>query len=407
MKKKIYLAILTLCIALTGTACGTDTNKKADETKTEADKDQKSTGGTRLVSVKDIDKYITIGQYKGISLENVVEEITDAEVDASIEQDLQNTAEKVKDGSVEDGDIVVVDYTGLLDGKEFEGGSAKEQEITIGAGGFIPGFEDGIIGMKEGETKEVPVTFPEEYFEPTMAGKEVVFKITLHSFRRAAELTDEWVTKNTDYKNVKEYKEERKKTLQGYANEAARNQLLQSAWEAVTGTSEIKEYPKADIEERKAEFENQIKMYAKQGGMELEEYLKSQNVSKEQFDTQCQNYAEAKVKQNLIIQGIMDAENMTLEDKESMAIQNELIDMYKVKDLAELVDKYGQMSVDDAIGLLRVENFIVENANIQDKVSENGTVGVSGDGGDSVSESEETDTAEEADAGEEADTAEQ
>lgn len=407
MKKKIYLAILTLCIALTGTACGTDTNKKADETKTEADKDQKSTGGTRLVSVKDIDKYITIGQYKGISLENVVEEITDAEVDASIEQDLQNTAEKVKDGSVEDGDIVVVDYTGLLDGKEFEGGSAKEQEITIGAGGFIPGFEDGIIGMKEGETKEVPVTFPEEYFEPTMAGKEVVFKITLQSFRRAAELTDEWVTKNTDYKNVKEYKEERKKTLQGYANEAARNQLLQSAWEAVTGTSEIKEYPKADIEERKAEFENQIKMYAKQGGMELEEYLKSQNVSKEQFDTQCQNYAEAKVKQNLIIQGIMDAENMTLEDKESMAIQNELIDMYKVKDLAELVDKYGQMSVDDAIGLLRVENFIVENANIQDKVSENGTVGVSGDGGDSVSESEETDTAEEADAGEEADTAEQ
>lgn len=394
MKKKLYLAILTLCIALTGTACGTDTNKKADETKTEAGKEQKTSGGTRLVSVKDIDKYVTIGQYKGISLDNVVEEITDAEVDGSIEQDLVSTAEKVKDGSVEDGDIVVVDYTGLLDGKEFEGGSAKEQEITIGAGGFIPGFEDGIIGMKEGETKEVPVTFPEEYFEPTMAGKDVVFKITLQSFRRAAELTDEWVTKNTDYKNVKEYKEERKKTLQEYANEAARNNLLKSGWETVVETSEIKEYPEKDIEEGKAEFKKQIESYAKQGGMELEEYLESQNATKEAFDAQCQQYAEVKVKQNLIIQGIMDAENMTLEDKESLAIQDELIETYKVKDLAELVDKYGQMSVDFAIGLLRVENFIVENANIQDKISENGTVGVSGDGGDSVNETEETDTVE-------------
>ena len=114
--------------------------------------------------------------------------------------------------------------------------------------------------------------------------------------------------------------------------------------------------------------------------MELEDYLESQKVSQEAFEEQCQKYAEARVKQNLILQGIMDAEGMTLEDKESLAIQDELIQSYGAKDLASLVDTYGQVSVDITIGLIRVERFIVENANVEEKISENGTVGVSGNG---------------------------
>ena len=154
MKKKVYLMILTICIAFAGTACGTK-EKAAEETKiseekTEEKEDTKKSGeGTRLVSVKDIDKYITIGQYKGLSLEKVVETITDAEVEGSISQDLAMTKEEVKDGVVEEGDTVVVNYVGTENGKEFNGGSAENQEITIGSGGYIPGFEDGILGMKK------------------------------------------------------------------------------------------------------------------------------------------------------------------------------------------------------------------------------------------------------------------
>lgn len=114
--------------------------------------------------------------------------------------------------------------------------------------------------------------------------------------------------------------------------------------------------------------------------MELEDYLESQQVSQEAFESQCQEYAEARVKQNLILQGIMDAEGITLEDKESLAVQDELIQTYGVQDLAALVDTYGQTSVDTTIGLIRVERFIVENANVEEKISENGTVGVSGNG---------------------------
>ena len=385
MKKKVYLMILTLCIAFAGTACGTK-EKAAEETKISEEKaeekeDTKKSGeGTRLVSVKDIDKYITIGQYKGLSLEKVVETITDTEVEGSISQDLAMTKEEVKDGVVEEGDIVVVNYVGTENGKEFNGGSAENQEITIGSGGYIPGFEDGILGMKKGETKDVPLTFPEDYIEPSMAGKDVVFKITLQSFKRAPELNDDWVAKNTDFKTVEEYKEDKKKLLQESAEKMAESVLYQNAWNQVYEASEVKEYPEKDVEEAYAEFETQIKSYAKQGGMELEDYLESQQVSKEAFETQCQEYAEARVKQNLILQGIMDAEGMTLEDKESLAVQDELIQNYGVKDLAALVDTYGQTSVDTTIGLIRVERFIAENANIEEKISENGTVGVSGNG---------------------------
>ena len=385
MKKKVYLMILTICIAFAGTACGTK-EKAAEETKiseekTEEKEDTKKSGeGTRLVSVKDIDKYITIGQYKGLSLEKVVETITDAEVEGSISQDLAMTKEEVKDGVVEEGDTVVVNYVGTENGKEFNGGSAENQEITIGSGGYIPGFEDGILGMKKGETKDVPLTFPEDYIEPSMAGKDVVFKITLQSFKRAPELNDDWVAKNTDFKTVEEYKEDKKKLLQESAEQMAESVLYQNAWNQVYEASEVKEYPEKDVEEAYAEFETQIKSYAKQGGMELEDYLESQQVSKEAFETQCQEYAEARVKQNLILQGIMDAEGMTLEDKESLAVQDELIQNYGVKDLAALVDTYGQTSVDTTIGLIRVERFIAENANIEEKISENGTVGVSGNG---------------------------
>lgn len=385
MKKKVYLMILTLCIAFAGTACGTK-EKAAEETKiseekTEEKEDTKKSGeGTRLVSVKDIDKYITIGQYKGLSLEKVVETITDTEVEGSISQDLAMTKEEVKDGVVEEGDTVVVNYVGTENGKEFNGGSAENQEITIGSGGYIPGFEDGILGMKKGETKDVPLTFPEDYIEPSMAGKDVVFKITLQSFKRAPELNDDWVAKNTDFKTVEEYKEDKKKLLQESAEKMAESVLYQNAWNQVYEASEVKEYPEKDVEEAYAEFETQIKSYAKQGGMELEDYLESQQVSKEAFETQCQEYAEARVKQNLILQGIMDAEGMTLEDKESLAVQDELIQNYGVKDLAALVDTYGQTSVDTTIGLIRVERFIADNANIEEKISENGTVGVSGNG---------------------------
>ena len=177
-----------------------------------------------------------------------------------------------------------------------------------------------------------------------------------------------WVAKNTDCKSVDDYKKEIRTTLEDEAKTSAQNTLRETAWNTVLSASEVKEYPQEDLDTAKTEFRSLYENYAKQGDMTLED-----------FEEQSGQYAEFKVKQNLIVQGIMDAENMTLEDKKSLSIQDELIKAYSVKDLAALVDKYGQAAVDESIGLLRVEDFILDNATVEEKVSAGDTQGVNGD----------------------------
>lgn len=401
MKKKTYLVILALCAAMAMTACGTSAGQK-EETKStaesqdtadekdskaadsaESDSDKESTGtvsgDTRLVSVDDVSKYVTIGQYKGLSLDKTVEAVTDDMVDGRIKEELQNKAEEVTEGSVQNGDVVTINYVGTKDGVAFDGGTANNYELTIGSGTFIDGFEDGIIGMKKGQTKDLDLTFPEEYSSEELAGQEVVFKVTLQSFKRAPELTDDWAAKNTDCKTTEEYRKEIRTTLEDEAKTSAQNTLRETAWNTVLSASEVKEYPQDDLDTAKTEFKTLYENYAKQGDMTLEDFVKAQGISMDDFEEQSSQYAEYKVKQNLIVQGIMDAENMTLEDEKSLSIQDELIKAYNVKDLAALVDKYGQAAVDESIGLLRVEDFILDNATVEEKVTAGDTEGVNGD----------------------------
>ena len=401
MKKKTYLVILALCAAMAMTACGTSAGQK-EETKStaesqdtadekdskaadsaESDSDKESTGtvsgDTRLVSVDDVSKYVTIGQYKGLSLDKSVEAVTDDMVDGRIKEELQNKAEEVTEGSVQNGDVVTINYVGTKDGVAFDGGTANNYELTIGSGTFIDGFEDGIIGMKKGQTKDLDLTFPEEYSSEELAGQEVVFKVTLQSFKRAPELTDDWAAKNTDCKTAEEYRKEIRTTLEDEAKTSAQNTLRETAWNTVLSASEVKEYPQDDLDTAKTEFKTLYENYAKQGDMTLEDFVKAQGISMDDFEEQSSQYAEYKVKQNLIVQGIMDAENMTLEDEKSLSIQDELIKAYNVKDLAALVDKYGQAAVDESSGLLRVEDFILDNATVEEKVTAGDTEGVNGD----------------------------
>lgn len=405
MKKKAFLAVLAICVALSTGACAggdketdkakTETTSETEtkteekdteeaETKEEETEEKKSSGATRLVSVKDIDEYITIGEYKGIELQNTVDVVTDEDVEAQIENEMKSRAEEVtdKNETVQTGDLVTIDFVGTKDGEVFDGGSGNNYDLTIGEGGMIDGFEDGIIGMKKGETKELPLTFPEDYFAEEMAGQDVVFKITLQNFRRAPELTDEWAAKNTDFATAEEYKQNCRSELEKNAEEYAKYQMYSDAWNAVLQSSEIIEFPEEEIENSIAEFKRQVEVYATQANMELEEFVESQGYTEESFEAECRQYAEYKVKQNLIVQGIMDAEGLSLDDKECLAIQDELIKNYGVKDLADLIDQYGQVSVDESIGLIRVERFIVDQAKVTEQVSEGDRVGVNGDAED-------------------------
>ena len=421
MKRKAYLAALIMCMALAVNGCGdnketTDTENTATEQQTEESEETEdtqeqaasytdSTGATRLVSVDNVEKYVTIADYKGITLDNSVQEVTDEAVENRVAENLKSSAETVTDenATIQNGDTATINFVGTKDGEAFEGGTGNNYDLVIGSGSMIPGFEEGIVGMKKGETKDVPVTFPENYRNTELAGQDAVFQITVQSFKRPPELTDDWVAANTDYKTVDEYKANVRTQLEQEAQEQADNSLRSTAWSTVYTNSEVVEYPEKDVEEAAKTFRNQAEAYAKQGNMELEDFVASQGVSMDDFEAQCQQYAQAKVKQDLIIQGIMDAEGMTLEDEESLAIQNQLVEQYASGDLAALIDTYGQVAVDESIGLIRVQNFIIANANYDQTASDDtsdaadgevtGTTADTGTAADGTASGTETDEA--------------
>ena len=381
MKKRIYLAMLAACLALTVTGCGESGKTGTDTAETQENSDGKTVeaGVSRLVSVDNVDKYITLGEYKGLILDNTVEVITDDDMQARIDQELQDKAEAVSDGAKE-GDLVTVNYVGTIDGETFDGGTANNYDFIIGNGGMFQEFEQGVVGMKKGETKEISMDFPSDYSDSTLAGKKADYKVTVQNVRRAPELTDEWVTKNTDYTTVEEYREGTRKTLEKEARESAGEVLKNTAWNTVLENTEVKEYPEADVENAISEFRKSMEVYAKQADMTLEEFVESQGISQDAFDEQSRQYAEGKVKQNLIVQGIMDAEGLSLDDKESLKVQEELVKQMGAANLAELVDTYGQSYVDESVGLLRVEDFIVKNAQVSEKAANGDTVADNAEG---------------------------
>lgn len=392
MKKKAVVAMLIMCMAVSATACGkssdtektttetTDTKDSEDSEKDSTDTDTKeaaSSEGKRLVSVKDVSKYVTIGEYKGLELTRTSQSVTDDDVQAEINYNLEDNGTEVKDGTVENGDTVTINFTGTIDGKEFDGGSAEDYELVVGDGEMIDGFEDGIVGMKSGETKELDLTFPDDYYEESVAGKAVVFKVTLQKFTRPAELTDEWVAENTEYKTVDEYRAAVKTQLEDTAVQTADYELYSDAWNEVQAASEIKDYPKEDVDAAKKSYQELNEKYVKDAGMEMADFLKSQGMSEEDYESECQQYAESKVEQNLIVQGIMDAEGLSIDDEETQKLKDDLIEEYGFASIDEMIETYGEQEVNESLALLRVERFIVDNANVTE---------VAGDDADAVDE---------------------
>ena len=392
MKKKAVVAMLIMCMAVSAAACGkssdtektttetTDTKDSEDSEKDSTDTDTKeaaSSEGKRLVSVKDVSKYVTIGEYKGLELTRTSQTVTDDDVQAEINYDLEDNGTEVQDGTVENGDTVTINFTGTIDGKEFDGGSAEDYELVVGDGEMIDGFEDGIVGMKSGETKELDLTFPDDYYEESVAGKAVVFKVTLQKFTRPAELTDEWVAENTEYKTVDEYRAAVKTQLEDTAVQTADYELYSDAWNEVQAASEIKDYPKEDVDAAKKSYQELNEKYVKDAGMEMADFLKSQGMSEEDYESECQQYAESKVEQNLIVQGIMDAEGLSIDDEETQKLKDDLIEEYGFASIDEMIETYGEQEVNESLALLRVERFIVDNANVTE---------VAGDDADAVDE---------------------
>ena len=194
---------------------------------------------------------VTLGAYKGIEVEKQEYNVTDEMVEAEIEREREKIASTVEvtDRAVQDGDNVNLDYSGSVDGVKFEGGTAEKQELTIGSGMFIPGFEEQMVGMNVGEEKDITVTFPEQYHSEELAGKEAVFHVKVNAIEETVlpEADDEFAKDVSEFDTIEELRADKRKKLEEAAALRAKNQRENELIEKACANASV-EIPEAMIE---------------------------------------------------------------------------------------------------------------------------------------------------------------
>ena len=295
--------------------------------------DDLSDDGVTLVAVTPVRPEVKIGSYKGMKIKEFAYNVEDADVDKEIERLLDRNARKIEvsDRPCQNGDTVNIDFVGTIDGVKFDGGEAAGFDLTLGSGQFIPGFEDQVVGMNVGESREVNVRFPENYQAEELKGKDAVFAVKLNSVKgkELPELTDAFIKDATGSETIEEYKAKTKERLQQQADKNSLDATENSILDAISATAEA-EIPQAMIEREidglVQKFEYQL-MYQ---GLKLQDYLDFIKTTKEEFRKNYEEQAKKNVLNQLVISQIIKDEKIEATDEEVEA---------KVAEQAASVDK--------------------------------------------------------------------
>lgn len=285
----------------------------------EFDDKEISEDALKMVVKTDIRPEFELGQYKDLEIEKYNTEVTDKEVEDEVKRNLELRARLVEvDRPVKDGDTVVLDFSGNVDGEKFEGGTAEKQTLVIGSKQFIPGFEDQLIGMKKGEEKDINVKFPEDYAE-NLAGKDAVFNVKIHEIKEkeVPKLDDEFVKDITeDMENVEQWKNSLKQQLEERKNREAENDFANKIIEKIASNTQI-EIPESMIEDtlnyKLQQLERNLSSFY---GMKLEDYFKHTNQTVEDFKAQKRDEAIRDVKYEFIISEIIKKEKIEFSKEE-------------------------------------------------------------------------------------------
>ena len=256
---------------------------------------------------------VTLGEYKGLTVEADLQKLTDEMVDARIEEDRNKASRtiEVEDRSVQEGDTVNLDYAGSVDGVPFAGGTAEDQTLTIGSHQFIPGFEEQMIGMKLGEEKDLSVRFPDEYHAEELKGKDAVFHVKVNSIQvtEKPELDDDFAADISEFDTFKDYKEnivsELTKQIEKNNDIAIENALVEKAAENAQ-----MDIPAAMIEDQADYMVREMGMRMSYQGLRMEDYLKYTGQTMEDLKKMYMPEAEKRVRTELTIEAIRKAENI-------------------------------------------------------------------------------------------------
>ena len=272
-------------------------------------------------------KVTKLGQYKELEVNVAKEEVSQEEVDQQIEMLVSQTPTVVeKDGTVENGDIATIDFEGFKYGVAFDGGKAEGHALEIGSGQFIPGFEEQVIGMKTGESKDLNVTFPEDYGMEDLAGADVVFKVTVHKVenKKESQLNDEFVVSLNvpNMTTVEELKTQMKAQIESQKDQSYRTNVENAIFDLLLQNSDV-ELAQEDIDQALEQHIQRIRMDLGRQGMQLEQYLQMTGSNEEALREQMEPSAVQQAKLEAIIDEIIAAENLNTTDEEI----NEQIDL--------------------------------------------------------------------------------
>ena len=396
MKKRAIMISMLLVMALSVTGCSQKTATKDKDTKTEEtaktddaketesdnteDTSEDTPTPAELMAGIDVEKCVTLGDYKGVTVEKTIQSVTDEDVQNEINNALANYPVEV-DQAAKEGDTVNIDYVGKIDGEEFDGGSDQGADLKLGSGKFIDGFEDGLIGARKGETRTLNLTFPEDYTQD-LAGKAVEFTVTVNAVKEPlSEPTDQWVADNIEgYDNIADYKAGIRSEQEESNEQTAENQVRYAAWTQVIDNCTINEYPETLVEVGKKLYEQQVETYAKYAGMELDAYIESSGLTQEEYQSNMEEYGKNVAAQALVCQAICDKEGFAIGDDDyQKALQDMLTEYGCTED--ELIQTYGQDNVEQSIMLNRVSNLILENANVTEVQADSSADSSSDDSG--------------------------
>ena len=362
VKKRLLALLIAGCMVFSMTACG---NEKKEEEKDTTGSETTETVDTSALGKSTLEK---LGEYKGLTYTPMDTTVTDEEVESQVQNFVSSNPTKVSRDVVGETSIVNIDYVGKKDDVAFDGGTAQGQELDIANSGYIPGFAESIVGMKVGETKDCPMTFPEDYHSEDLAGADVVFTITVNECWENvdSELNDEFAAAN-GYENVDEIYAVMRENLVSSKNQEAeadrQYQLIQKVIDNSTFAMDEDE-----IALYVSDLQAQYETYASYFGMDLESYVTTASgMTMEEFEAQCREIALYRIQSPLVLSAIAEAEGLEVSDEEYEQRASVYQENYGYETLEELEEAYTKETVLLQVTADMARDFLVENAVAEEK----------------------------------------
>ncbi len=310
---------------------------------------------------------VTLGEYKGLSVDKFSTDVTDEEIDAKIHEEVEKNARTVtvEDRAVEDGDDIILDFDGYIDGEPFDGGKAENYPLTVGSHSFIPGFEEQLVGKNPEEDFDVTVTFPEDYQAEDLKGKEAVFKCRIHEIKTKEypDVDDEFAAEVSEFDTLDEYKEDVRKKLEEQKKADGKQHQEDQAVDEAVANAEM-DIPEAMIQAQVDQMVDEFSQQLQNSGMTLDLYLQYVGMDRDQLEEQMRPQAIDRIKCRLVLEAIVAAEDIKCTDEE---VDQELENMAKqynmeTDQLKQMMGDYELNQMREDIAVQDAITFLVDNA---------------------------------------------